>query len=351
MKDIATTILAALDDRRQIEPFSDGDASFDLDAAYATADAVVSARIARGERPVGWKIGFTNRTIWDEYGVRAPIWGPTYDTSTYGFDPEQGHAELEISAFVEPRIEPEIVFRMARPPRADMNDRELLSCIDAVAHGFEVVQSIYPGWRFAAADTVAAAAMHGALLHGPMLAIDHDRAADWIDRLASFEIVLFRNEVEIDRGSARNVLDGPLAALRHFVAGLEERPMARGIETGDVVTTGTVTRAFPVEADETWSTRVEGLPLPGMRLHFLPALPERTARLIEQAAQARFRMENPDACSSAGEHEQAVTTSIAAETALSRLLLRDRAGLADAMMAVEKRARVLADSWKSRPSS
>lgn len=353
MKDIATTILAALDDGRQIEPFSESDGSFDLDAAYAAADAVIAARIARGERPVGWKIGFTNRTIWDEYGVRAPIWGPTYDTSTYGLDPEQGHAELDISTFIEPRIEPEIVFRVARTPRADMDDRDLLSCIDAVAHGFEVVQSVYPGWRFSAADTVAAAAMHGALLHGPMLPIDHNAAADWIRRLESFEIVLFRNEIEVDRGSARNVLDGPLAAFRHFAAGLEERPMARGIEPGDVVTTGTVTRAFPVEADEIWSTRVEGLSLPGMRLHFLPTLPERTARLIEQAAQARLRMENPDACSSSTEHEQAVTTSIAAETALSRLLLRDRVGLADAMMAVEKRVRALAESWKSksRPSS
>ena len=80
-------------------------------------------------------------------------------------------------------------------------------------------------------------------------------------------------------------------------------------------------------------------------------LPERAARLIEQAAQARFRMENPDACSSSTEHERAVTTSIAAETALSRLLLRDRDGLADAMMAVEKRVRALAESWKSKSRS
>ena len=32
-------------------------------------------RIARGERPLGYKIGFTNRGIWDRYGVHAPIWG------------------------------------------------------------------------------------------------------------------------------------------------------------------------------------------------------------------------------------------------------------------------------------
>lgn len=351
MTDIATIILAALDEGRQIAPFSDADPQFGLDAAYAAADVLMAARIARGERPVGWKIGFTNRTIWDEYGVHAPIWGPTYDTSTHAFDPARGQAELDASLFVEPRIEPEIIFRIARLPRADMDDGALLGCIDAVAHGFEVVQSIYPGWRFSAADTVAAAAMHGALLHGPMVTIDHGAAADWITRLGSFEIALFRNGIEVDRGAAHNVLDGPLAALRHFVAGLEERPMARGIEPGDLVTTGTVTRAFPVEADQIWSTHVEGLPLPGLRLHFLPGLAERLSRLVEQAAQARFRMENPEACSSAAEHQQAVTTGIAAETALSRLLLRDRARLRDAMQAVDERARALAGEWKSRAAS
>ena len=36
-------------------------------------------REARGERPIGRKIGFTNRTIWAEYGVYAPIWGYVYD--------------------------------------------------------------------------------------------------------------------------------------------------------------------------------------------------------------------------------------------------------------------------------
>lgn len=270
MTDIATIILAALDEGRQIAPFSEKDPQFGLEAAYAAADALIAMRMARGEQPVGWKIGFTNRTIWDEYGVHAPIWGPTYNTTTRAFDPALGRAELDAARFVEPRIEPEIVFRIARPPRADMDDGALLGCIDAVGHGFEVVQSIYPGWRFAAADTAAAAAMHGALVHGPMVTIDHGAAADWIAKLGTFEILLFRNGMEVDRGAAQNVLGGPLAALRHFVAGLEERPMARGIEPGDLVTTGTVTRAFPVAAGETWSTRVEGLPLPGLQLHFLP---------------------------------------------------------------------------------
>ena len=47
--------------------------------------------------------------------------------------------------------------------------------------------------------------------------------------------------------------------------------VARGIGPGDLVTTGTIIRAFPVRAGETWTTRVEGLALPGLKLAFAPA--------------------------------------------------------------------------------
>lgn len=246
MNDTAEKILGALDTQRQIAPQGASDPGFGLDAAYAAADAILSARIARGWRPAGWKIGFTNRTIWDEYGVHAPIWGPIYDRTIRTGTPGRETARLDADAFPEPRIEPEIAFRFARPPRAGMDERQLLSCIDAVTHGFEIVQSIYPGWQFSAADTVAAAALHGAFVHGPLVAVDGTQADEWLDRLARFSVVLFRDGERIDRGVAENVLGGPLSALRHFVDGLGARPMARGIAAGDLVTTGTLTRAFPV---------------------------------------------------------------------------------------------------------
>jgi len=267
---IADAVLAALAQKRQIAPITDGEPDFGLDAAYAVADAVTAARIARGETPAGWKIGFTNRLIWDQYGVHAPIWGPVYDRSVIHAEAgEAGPVVLSAAAFVEPLIEPEIVFRIARPPRSGMDDCALLGCIDAVGHGFEIVQSIYPGWRFRAADTVAAFGMHGALVCGP-LARPSD-PGEWLEALENFEISLLRDGETIDRGTAANVLGGPLQALRHFVAGLEVRPLARGIEAGDLVATGTITRAFPVEDGQTWSTRIDGLPLPGMAVAFRPA--------------------------------------------------------------------------------
>jgi len=264
---IAGLILRAGDTARSIPPISDDIPDFDLADAYRVSVAITRARVARGERPVGWKIGFTNEKIWDEYGVHAPIWGPIYDSTTAAADPAGSVCPL--GGLCEPRIEPEIAFRIATPPDPHMDERALLACIDAAAHGFEIVQSVFPGWRFKATDTVAAFALHGTYRHGPFVTIAAEERERWLAALADFTIVLSRDGAEIDRGVGRNVLGGgPLTALRHFVRGLADTPFGLGLRMGDIVTTGTVTRAFPVKPGESWSTRIDGLPLPGMTLSF-----------------------------------------------------------------------------------
>jgi 2-oxo-3-hexenedioate decarboxylase len=73
----------------------------------------------------------------------------------------------------------------------------------------------------------------------------------------------------MDRGVAANVLGGPVHALSHLVRGLAEHPLPVGIEPGHLVTTGTVTRAFPVRAGETWRTKIGGLPVPELHIRFV----------------------------------------------------------------------------------
>jgi 2-oxo-3-hexenedioate decarboxylase len=149
-----------------------------------------------------------------------------------------------------------------------MDEAALLGCIGWVAHGFEIVHSLFPGWRFAAADTVAAFALHGAYRMGPRVPVDRMPASDWLDALTRFEISLYRGEALVDRGQAVNVLDGPLSALRHLNDLLATDPHNPPLAAGDIITTGTVTRAFPVEPGQTWRTALHGINLPPMTIHF-----------------------------------------------------------------------------------
>ena len=259
---IAAEVLGAIGARAQISPFSGRVPGFDLAAAYRVTAALRRLRGADGARPVGRKLGFTNRAIWPEYGVFTPIWGDLFETTVAEVDP--GDAECDLSPMLEPRIEPEIALGLARAPEAGMDEAALMGCVGWVAHGIEIVQSIYPGWRFEAADTVAACALHGAYLLGPRRAVDPGEAEGWRTALADFTITLVRDGETVETGHARNVLDGPLAALRHFVDLLAADPDNPPLAAGEFVTTGTVTRAFPVAPGERWETRGDGLDLPGL---------------------------------------------------------------------------------------
>lgn len=261
---IAAAAFAALGGH-QVTPFSHSNPAFSLDEAYGVTAAVRRAREAAGATVVGRKIGFTNRTIWDEYGVYAPMWGYMYDTTVGDLAAVGG--QVSLAEFAEPRIEPEVVFHFATAPTAEMSEREILGCVDRVAHGFEIVQSIFPNWSFAPADTVAAYGLHGGLFTGPWQDITADRDG-WYAKLPTFEIDLYRNGELADHGQASNVLDGPLTALKHLIGVLAEDPNNPQIGAGEIVTTGTLTRAFPVVAGETWVTEPGDIPLAGISITF-----------------------------------------------------------------------------------
>lgn len=265
-EEIVERLLAAADGGPSLAPITDADPRFDVECAYETLAALHARRIAAGWRPVGRKIGFTNAAVQSRYGVREPIWGYVYDTTVTTVT-NQFHA-CSLGRFAEPRIEPEIVvhFRSAPPAGADLP--AILACIDWVAHGFEIVQTHFPGWKFQAADTVADSALHGALLVGapqPVARLGADPAA----ALESFSLALSCDGAVRDTGTGSNVLGSPLAAIAHLIAVLARQPQYKALQAGEIVTTGTITSALPVRAGETWSTALEGIALPGLRVEFV----------------------------------------------------------------------------------
>ena len=260
----ATELLEALTQARAIATFTSRDPGFDKAQAYAVAEGLHRARLARGEQPVGRKIGFTNRTIWAEYGVFEPIWGFVYDTTiAYAKD---GRAELPLGGVVEPRIEPEIVLHFAQAPPVTGDEAEILAAIDWIAHGYEIVQSPFPRWKFKVEDTIAANGLHGRLVIGEPVPVSS--IADCARKLREFRIALARDgEVQAVGGGA-NVLDSPLLAFAHLAEVLARLPQFAPVGAGEVVTTGTLTAALPVQPGERWRSRLDGIGLPGLEIEF-----------------------------------------------------------------------------------
>ena len=217
---------------------------------YAAARALHQHRLAQGWKPVGRKIGFTNRTLWERYGVHEPMWGTVYDRTLIAAEVDR--ATVPLAGLAQPRIEPEIAFKLKKAPRSA---HELPECLEWMAHAVEIVQCHHPDWKVTIADCTADNGLHGRLILGSPQPIKD------LDQLPAVEAKLFKGERLVDRGTGANVLGSPLLALGFLV-----RLLGDQLQAGEIITTGVLTDAHPVLPGETWRTEVTGFP--GLALTF-----------------------------------------------------------------------------------
>jgi len=263
---IASRLIAAHDNATTLTPITASDTGFDVAAAYDVLREIEARRVASGWRPVGRKIGFTNRTIWPRYGVYLPMWAHVWAHTVH--DATANRATLALAPFVQPRIEPEVVFKLKAPVPIAADGEGALACVEWIAPGFEIVQSHFPDWKFAAADCTAAFGLHGALVVGAPLAVTERNRAELAAALPGFTLTLRREGAVIDTGVGANVLDSPALALVHLAQVLARQPQFPPLAAGEIITTGTVTDAWPVAPAETWTSDYGALGLPGMTLTF-----------------------------------------------------------------------------------
>jgi 2-oxo-3-hexenedioate decarboxylase len=261
---LASELIALDETPREVAPFSERYPELDAAAGYRAAARLHAARLARGWKPVGRKIGFTNRTIWKRYGVYEPMWGIVYDRTL--ITARADRAAVPLAGLAQPRIEPELCCRLKSPPPAGASHERLLESIEWVAHAVEIVQCHHPGWRVRIADCTADNGLHGRLVLGSPVPLE--KLPGLAARLPSMEVTLAREGRVVDRGTGSNVLDSPLNALAFLVEVLAAQPGAPPLAAGEIVTTGTLTDAHPVKPGETWTTSFSGLPLAGLTLSF-----------------------------------------------------------------------------------
>jgi 2-oxo-3-hexenedioate decarboxylase len=241
--------------------------AFDLRGGQRVRALLEEERRSRGAAPLGRKIGFTNREIWPLYQVDAPMWAHVWSASV--LQARGGFARVSLTGLSQPRIEPEIAFRLAAPPAASDAPAAILAACDAYCHTIEIVQSHFRDWRFALADAAADLACHGRLVVGSWRTIHSAERESLAAALADGEVTLCRNGIAVAQGRGRNALGHPALALgRYLVDALAREASAPPLAAGEIVTTGTLTDAFPVAPGQRWTTLWRGLDVEGLTVVF-----------------------------------------------------------------------------------
>ena len=242
--DVADAILLARAEGRCLEaPY--GGIPLDAEQAYAVQGRVVAARLARGERVAGWKLGYTSVVMREQMGIAEPNFGPLTDAMLLA-----DGASVPTAAR-QPKVEPEIALILGRDVPHSVDGVGIRSCVARAHAALEIVDSVWCDYRFGWADNTADGSSAAYVVLGPPLPWDGS------DDLADQSVSLMRNGEVTGTGTGSDAMGGPFNAL----AWLADRLIERGesLRAGDVVITGGLTRAVPLQAGDVVVGQVGGL--------------------------------------------------------------------------------------------
>jgi 2-keto-4-pentenoate hydratase len=210
--------------------------------AYDIQDAVRQALLARGERLVGWKAGFTSRATQQMFATDRPACGFLLGSGVYA-----SGADVPTSEFIGLAVEAEVALVMGRalagpgvtPPQA-------LLAVEGAVPALELVDFRYAG-KPTAVDAVADGVFARAIVLGtPLTDVTH------VD-LALEGLVYEMNGAIVATNTAAEVLGSPINSLAWIANHLGERGLA--LRAGDVVMTGSVSAVLRAKAGDTVRAR------------------------------------------------------------------------------------------------
>jgi len=220
--------------RTPIRPFTDDEPSLGMADGYAVQKELVAMLLADGDRIVGHKVGLTSRPMQRMIGVDSPDHGPVLGSTVY-----RDGDTVELSRFIAPRIEGEIVFVLGERlmgPGATVT--EARAAVAGAVAGIEIVDSRIADWRIRLADTVADLASNGAAAVSSRIV----PLGDLDTRL--FGMTLTRNGELIDTGAGAAALGDPIAVVAWLANVLGRDGVA--LEPGHLVMTGALHAAVPM---------------------------------------------------------------------------------------------------------
>lgn len=228
-------------------PFTDDAPELTEDWGYDVQDLDKAARLGAGETPVGAKLGLTSRAKQVTMGVSRPVVGFLTDAMQLG----TGRDAQVFAATAQPRIEPEVAFRLARDLTRPLTPSAAAGAVDAVAVAAEVIDSRYVAFGFRLADVLADNTSAAGFLLGPWVPLPV--AGD----LSTAGCVLAIDGEVVHTATGAAILGHPLRALVH----LSEHLARRGTQlpAGAVVLAGALTAAVPLRAGATYHVEMRGL--------------------------------------------------------------------------------------------
>ena len=216
---------------REIPPLTRAHPDLTLRDAYAIQAGGIRLRVSRGERVVGWKMGFTSEAKRRQMNLDSPIYGVLTDRMRV---PAGGTLRLQGS--IHPKIEPEIAFRTSRELRGRITREQALDACASVFAAMEILDSRYVGFNyFSLPDVVADNASSFLFVPGTT-----ERPPREMD-LLRLHMVMEVNGERVQAARSDAISGDPLLSIVQLCELLDQR--GASLPAGSIVLAGAATAA------------------------------------------------------------------------------------------------------------
>jgi len=195
------------------------------------------ARVAAGEKPLGWKVGLGAPATMQKLGLAAPVVGFLMQRALLA-----SGSTISLKGYRKPVMEPEIAVRMARDLAAGASAEAAAAAIREIAPAIEIAD-LEPVPAPDNLDKV----LEGDIFQRHVLLGAQTRAGASIAGLTSR---LIRRGTEAARTTDPEALTGKLTAIVAHVASTLSA-FGEKLAAGDIIITGSITPPVMIEPDET----------------------------------------------------------------------------------------------------
>ena len=223
---IVERILANRDRHTQIPPPSETKPLSSVEA-YELQDSLRERLVARGERIIGWKAGFTNKATQTVFGTSDPVCGFLLADGVF-----PSSAEVPMARFVHLAVEAEVAFLMSEDLAGPgITPARALTAVEGAMPALELIDQRFSG-KALGTDVVADGVYANAIVLGaPLTPV---RNLD----LALEGLVYEMNGAIVATNTAAEVLGSPTNSLAWIANQLGARGL--GLKAGDIVMSGSV---------------------------------------------------------------------------------------------------------------
>ena len=205
----------------------------ELADAYDIQRRWAEARIAKGAKIVGRKIGLTSRAMQLASQMTEPDYGVILDDALF-----KDGARIPAGTFIKPRLETELAFVMATDLKgAGCQMHDVLRATEYVTPALEIIDYRTEVPR-AITDTIADNAAYGAIVLGGRIFRPFDVDLRWIPATLS------KNGVIEETGVSAAIMGHPAAGIAWLVNKLAA--LDDGLRAGDIVLGGSFTRPVDI---------------------------------------------------------------------------------------------------------